>query len=83
MLINEQSLALHEAIEQMGYNSVEDFALKQARLQLLQEINICVSNIEVLEKKYKIDYADFVKTSSIFHRPFLRRKMIAQNGMLK
>ncbi|HEY5405780.1 MAG TPA: hypothetical protein VIJ92_01785 [Ginsengibacter sp.] len=73
MLINEQSLALHEAVEQMGYSSVEDFALIQARQQLLQEINICMSNIEKLERKYGVDYADFCKgfqklTQSIFEK---------------
>lgn len=61
MLIAEQSLALHEAVQQMGYNSLEDFALVQAREKLLQEISICTRNIEQFEKKYGIDYADFCK----------------------
>ncbi len=61
MLLNEKSLALHEAVEQMGYSSVEAFALIQARQQLLQEIGTCMDNIEQLEKKYGIGYADFCK----------------------
>lgn len=65
MLISEQSLALHEAVQQMGYNSLEDFALVQAREKILQEISICTRNIEQLEKKYGMDYADFCKT---FHQ---------------
>ena len=61
MLINEQSLALHEAVEQMGYRSLEDFALVQARQQLVQEISVCINNIEKFERKYGKDYADFCK----------------------
>lgn len=61
MLLHEKSLALHEAVEQMGYSSVEDFALIQARQQLLQEISVCVTNIEELEKKYGVGYSEFCK----------------------
>ncbi len=65
MLIAEKSLALHEAVQQMGYGSLEDFALVQAKEKLLQEISVCSRNIEHFEKKYVMDYADFCKT---FHR---------------
>ncbi len=60
MLIKEQSLALHETVQQMGYGSLEDFALVQAKEKLLHEINYCVQHIEQLEKKYGMDYADFL-----------------------
>lgn len=59
MLLNEKSLALHETIEQMGYNSLEDFALVQVRQQLLSEISVCMTNVERLEKKYGTDFAGF------------------------
>lgn len=59
MLIAEKSLALHETIHQLGFGSLEDFALAQAREKLLNEITICTANIEKFENKYKMDYADF------------------------
>ena len=31
MLIAQQSLALHETVQQMGYDSLEDFALVNAK----------------------------------------------------
>ena len=45
MLINNQSLALHETVEQMGYGSIAAFALTQAKEKVLQEISACVKNI--------------------------------------
>lgn len=59
MLIADKSIALHEAIHQMGFNSLEDFALEQAKEKLMNEISICTENIEKFEKKYNIDYATF------------------------
>lgn len=59
MLIKEQSIALNEAVQQMGYGSVEDFALVKAREKILQEIKVCSQSIEQLEKKYGVDYATF------------------------
>ncbi len=61
MLINDQSLALHETVQQMGYSSLEDFALVQAREKLLHEINCCLRYIDQFEKKYEVNYADFCK----------------------
>ncbi len=65
MLIKEQSLALQETVQLMGYNSLEDFALVQAREKLLHEINYCVRQIVQFEKKYEMDYTDFCKN---FHQ---------------
>jgi hypothetical protein len=59
MLLTEKSLALHEAVQQMGFDSVEDFALIKAKEKLSNEITICTTNIENFEKKYGLDYADF------------------------
>lgn len=74
MLINEQSLALHETIEQMGYRSVEDFALTQAREKLLQEINVCMKHVEQFEEKYKMDYADFYKNFHQLQQPLFEKE---------
>ncbi|MEJ7680373.1 MAG: hypothetical protein WKG06_21470 [Segetibacter sp.] len=74
MLIADQSLALHEAVQQMGYNSLEDFALVQAREKLLQEISICSRNIEQFEKKYGMDHADFCKTFHQVNKPFFEKE---------
>ena len=59
MLLVERSLALNEAVQHMGFDSVEDFALAKAREKLLDEISVCTTNIENFEKKYDGDYADF------------------------
>lgn len=74
MLITEQSLALHETVHQMGYHSLEDFALEQAREKLLQEINICIKNTEQFEKKYRIDYADFCKSFNQLKQPVFEKE---------
>lgn len=59
MLLVEKSLALKEAVQQMGFDSVEDFALVKAKEKLLNEIIICTTNIEEFEKKYNFNYVDF------------------------
>ncbi len=74
MLIAEKSLALHEAVQQMGYGSLEDFALVQAREKLLQEVSICSRNIDQFEKKYGMDYTDFCKTFHQVNRPVFEKE---------
>lgn len=59
MLLAEKSLALHETIHLMGFDSVEDFALVKAKEKLLDEIRICSENIERFEKKFGVNYTDF------------------------
>ncbi len=41
MLVTKQSLALHETVQQMGYGSLEDFALVKAKEKLMEEIKMC------------------------------------------
>lgn len=65
MLSTEQSLALHETLQQMGYDSLEDFALIKAKEKVLDELKMCTQHIELFEKKYGVDYADFCKS---FHK---------------
>lgn len=74
MLVAEKSLALREAVQQMGYDSLEEFALVQAREKLLQEITICFRNIEQFEKKYGIDYAHFCKTFHQLNQPVFEKE---------
>ncbi len=59
MLVAEKSIALQDAIQHMGFNSIEDFALDKAKEKLTGEINLCLNNIKKLEGKYQMDYADF------------------------
>lgn len=74
MLINEQSLALHETVEQMGYSSIEAFALIQAKEKLLQEISICLKHVEEFEEKYKMNYADFCKNFHQLQQPLFDKE---------
>ena len=74
MLINEQSLALHNAVHEMGYESLEDFALQKARAALLQEITTSQKNIELFEKKYGFDYADFYKNFHELNQPLFEKE---------
>jgi hypothetical protein len=74
MLLNEQSLALHNTVQEMGYESLEDFALQKARQDLLQEIAISQKKIEDFEKKYGIDYADFCKDFQKLKQPLFEKE---------
>lgn len=74
MLFAEKSLALHEAVRQMGFDSVEDFALIKAKEKLLNEIMICTSNIEKFEKKYGYDYADFCLKFQQLQQPLFEKE---------
>ena len=59
MLVAEKSIALQDAVQHMGFNSVEDFALDKAKENLSSEMAVCLSNIKKIEEKYGMDYADF------------------------
>ena len=85
MLINDQSLALHETVEQMGYGSIVAFALILAKEKLLQEISICAKDIEQLEEKYKTDYTDFCKNFHQLLQPIFEKEddSAAWNAALK
>jgi hypothetical protein len=74
MLMTEKSLALEEAVHQMGFNSVEDFALVQAKEKLLEEITECTSQIEKFEGKYGVDYADFCSKFHQLRQPVFEKE---------
>jgi hypothetical protein len=59
MLVVEKSIALNEAVQQMGFESIEEFALAKAKEEVLEEIAICNSRIEKFEQKYGCDYGEF------------------------
>jgi hypothetical protein len=59
MLVVEKSLALNKTVQQMGVESIEEFALAKTKEKLLNEMATCTTNIEKFEKKYGINYADF------------------------
>lgn len=74
MLSPEQSLALHETLQQMGYDSLEDFALIKAKEKVLDEIKMCSQHIEEFEKKYGVEYADFCKSFHQFDHPLFEKE---------
>ncbi len=74
MLLKEQSLALHQTVQEMGYTSLEDFALQKARADLLHQIAICQHKIEELERKYGVDYVDFCKNFHQLTQPLFEKE---------
>jgi len=69
--------ALHTCasfLQQMGYHSLEDFALEQAKKKLLQKSSICIRNIEQIEKKHGIDYANSCKKFTQIQRPIFEKE---------
>lgn len=56
-----QQVAIESAVQEMGYESVYDFAAKQARELLLKDLKISVDRIEAFEAKYGMDYEAFDK----------------------
>jgi len=74
MLLVEKSLALQETVQQMGFDSVEDFALVKAKEKLLNEIAICTTNIEKFEKKYNFDYAEFCSKFQQLQYPLFEKE---------
>lgn len=74
MLLVEKSLALHEVVQHMGFDSIEDFALAKAREKLLNEIFTCTTNIENFEKKYGFAYADFCSKFQQLQQPLFEKE---------
>jgi hypothetical protein len=61
MLITDKSLALNEAVQEMGFASVELFALEKTKETLLMHVAESTKRIIVFEQKYGVDYIDFCK----------------------
>lgn len=81
MLITEQSVALHETLQQTGYGSFKDFALVKAKEKLLEKIKMCPQHIKKFEGKQGVDYTGFFKTLHQLNYPLLEKERIVQNGM--
>ena len=74
MLVNEQSLVLHEIIFQLGFNSVEDFAIEKAKETLLKEVANCTQRMSFFSNKYGIDYAEFCKNFHSLPQPLFEKE---------
>jgi hypothetical protein len=74
MLITEKSLALNEAVQQMGFTSVEDFALEKTKESLLMHIAESMRRINLFHEKYGVDYIDFCKQFHSLHQPVFEKE---------
>ncbi len=74
MLVNEQSLALYETINQMGFGTVEDFALEKAKETLLKEVANCTQRMSFFSSKYGVDYAEFCKNFHSLPQPIFEKE---------
>jgi hypothetical protein len=61
MLLTEKSLALHETVNQMGFGSLEDFALEKAKETLIKEVSNCMRRTAIFSDKYGMNYTEFCK----------------------
>lgn len=61
MLVTDKSLALNEAVQQMGFASVEDFALEKTKETLLKDVAVSLKKTDHFQSKYGVDYIDFCK----------------------
>lgn len=61
MQVTDKSYALNETIQQMGFDSVENFALEKAKESLLKDVAASMKKIAFFQDKYGMDYIDFCK----------------------
>lgn len=61
MLVTEKSLALNEVVQQMGFSSVEDFAMEKTKETLLMHVAESMRRIGFFHEKYGVDYIDFCR----------------------
>jgi hypothetical protein len=59
-MVADKSIVVAEYLHEMGFESVESFAIEMLRKQLQDEIKRSSSEIEKFEKKYGMDYSEFV-----------------------
>jgi len=57
----QQTQALAETIHDLGYESVDAFALEKAKEALQEEINTCQKQIEEFEQKYAMNLQTFIE----------------------
>lgn len=54
-----QQAVLESTFHEMGYSSMADYAVKKASEELLREMKISLDAIDLFEKKYEMDFAQF------------------------
>jgi hypothetical protein len=59
--MTDKSLALNEAVQQMGFSSIEDFALEKTKEALLKDVGESIKKTTYFQSKYGVDYIDFCK----------------------
>ena len=74
MLVTDKRLALNEAVQQMGFASVEDFALEKTKETLLKEISESIKMTEQLESKYGLNYLDFCNKFHSLAQPVFEKE---------
>lgn len=74
MLLSERSLALHEVVHQMGFGSLDDFALEKVKETLTKEAAASIRRIESFSEKYGIDYTEFCRHFHELQHPLYERE---------
>lgn len=59
-MVADKSIVIAEYLHEMGFESVESFAVEMLRKKLQDEIRTSSAEIEKFETKYGMDYAEFV-----------------------
>ena len=72
--MTDKSLALNELVQQMGFSSVEDFALKKTKEVLLKDIAESIKRTTLFQSKYGIDYIDFCKQFHSLPQPIFEKE---------
>jgi hypothetical protein len=58
-MVSDKSIIVAECLQELGFNSLESYAVEMIRKQLVDEIQKSSSEIEKFESKYGMDYAEF------------------------
>lgn len=74
MLLTDKSLALNETVQQMGFASVEDFALQKTKETLLEEVAESLKKAATFQKKYGVDYSDFCRQFHTLPQPVFEKE---------
>lgn len=54
-----EQYSIESIFHEMGYKSSTDYAIQKAREELLRELKVCSERIDLLEKKYGMNYVEF------------------------
>ncbi len=59
MTVEEYSV--EGVFREMGYKSSTDYAIQKMRDELLHELKVCMTQIDIFEKKYGMGYDEFFR----------------------